>query len=181
MAKIYTAKANLSSVEMHIKEQVIQSKSSVILEIQVKINLSLFFVSGITNLVNPVSFGFEDQINSLYTSATTLIVSSFLRQCYWSFSKTMFNNFNNFINILNQAAQLRLAGCLQKSTEVMKSMQQLVKLPEIQKTMMEMSKEMMKVRSNEYSEIYQFIIKIKPGGLDLSRHGLDRDSRSRHF
>ena len=23
--------------------------------------------------------------------------------------------------------------------------------------------------------------KSKPGGLDLSRHGLDRDSRSRHF
>jgi charged multivesicular body protein 3 len=36
VAKIYTAKANLSSVEMHIKEQVIQSKSSVILEIHIK-------------------------------------------------------------------------------------------------------------------------------------------------
>jgi hypothetical protein len=23
--------------------------------------------------------------------------------------------------------------------------------------------------------------KVKPGGLDLSRRGLDRDSRSRHF
>jgi charged multivesicular body protein 3 len=45
----------------------------------------------------------------------------------------------------NQAAQIRLAGSLQKSTEVMKAMQQLVKLPELQKTMMEMSKEMMKV------------------------------------
>lgn len=43
-----------------------------------------------------------------------------------------------------QASQLRIAGCLSKSTEVMKSMQQLVKLPEIQETMMEMSKEMMK-------------------------------------
>ena len=38
-----------------------------------------------------------------------------------------------------------MVGSLQKSTEVMKNMQQLVKLPEIQKTMMEMSKEMMKV------------------------------------
>merc|ERR1712117_256536 len=37
----------------------------------------------------------------------------------------------------NQASQLRLAGSLQKSSEVMKSMQQLVKLPELQKTMME--------------------------------------------
>ena len=44
-----------------------------------------------------------------------------------------------------QASQLRIAGCLSKSTDVMKSMQQLVKMPEIQKTMMEMSKEMMKV------------------------------------
>ena len=44
-----------------------------------------------------------------------------------------------------QAAQLRIAGSLSKSTDVMKSMQQLVKMPEIQKTMMEMSKEMMKV------------------------------------
>ena len=46
----------------------------------------------------------------------------------------------------NQASQLRLAGSLQKSSEVMKSMQQLVKLPELQKTMMELSKEMTKVR-----------------------------------
>lgn len=44
----------------------------------------------------------------------------------------------------NQASQLRLAGSLQKSSEVMKSMQQLVKLPELQKTMMELSKEMTK-------------------------------------
>ena len=44
-----------------------------------------------------------------------------------------------------QAAQLRIAGSLSKSTDVMKSMQQLVKMPEVQKTMMEMSKEMMKV------------------------------------
>ena len=48
-----------------------------------------------------------------------------------------------------QAAQLRIAGSLSKSTEVMKSMQQLVKLPEIQQTMMEMSKEMCKVSKNK--------------------------------
>ena len=55
-----------------------------------------------------------------------------------------------------QASQLRIAGCLSKSTDVMKSMQQLVKMPEIQKTMMEMSKEMMKVRTSIYmtKEIY---------------------------
>ena len=49
----------------------------------------------------------------------------------------------------NQASQLRLAGSLQKSSEVMKSMQQLVKLPELQKTMMELSKEMTKVKHSD--------------------------------
>lgn len=38
-----------------------------------------------------------------------------------------------------------MAGALQKSTEVMKAMQSLVKIPEIQATMRELSKEMMKV------------------------------------
>ncbi|XP_054584205.1 charged multivesicular body protein 3 isoform X2 [Eptesicus fuscus] len=44
----------------------------------------------------------------------------------------------------NQLAVLRVAGSLQKSTEVMKAMQTLVKIPEIQATMRELSKEMMK-------------------------------------
>ncbi|KAA8582207.1 hypothetical protein FQN60_008947 [Etheostoma spectabile] len=39
---------------------------------------------------------------------------------------------------------LRVAGAMQKSTEVMKAMQNLVKIPEIQATMRELSKEMMK-------------------------------------
>ena len=43
------------------------------------------------------------------------------------------------------SAVLRVAGSLQKSTEVMKAMQSLVKIPEIQATMRELSKEMMKV------------------------------------
>ena len=38
-----------------------------------------------------------------------------------------------------------MAGSLQKSTDVMKSMQQLVKVPELQATMREMQKEMMRV------------------------------------
>ncbi len=42
-----------------------------------------------------------------------------------------------------------MAGSLQQSTEVMKAMQQLVKLPELQKTMMDMSREMMKVRKKK--------------------------------
>ena len=38
-----------------------------------------------------------------------------------------------------------MAGSIQKSTEVMHSMQQLVKLPEIQRAMLDLSKEMAKV------------------------------------
>ena len=48
------------------------------------------------------------------------------------------------MQIKSQLANIKVAGSLSKSTEVMKTMQQLVKLPEIQKTMMEMSREMMK-------------------------------------
>jgi charged multivesicular body protein 3 len=44
----------------------------------------------------------------------------------------------------SQLAIVKVAGTLQTSAEVMKSMSQLVKLPEIQKTMMELSREMMK-------------------------------------
>ncbi len=44
-------------------------------------------------------------------------------------------------------ATLRIAGALQKSTEVMKTMQQLIKIPEISATMRELSKEMMRVIS----------------------------------
>ena len=61
-----------------------------------------------------------------------------------------------------QASQLRIAGCLSKSTDVMKSMQQLVKMPEIQKTMMEMSKEMMKVNINIYITKKVYNINISP-------------------
>jgi len=48
------------------------------------------------------------------------------------------------LQMKGQLATIRLAGAMQSSAEVMASMQQLVKLPEIQKTMMEMSREMMK-------------------------------------
>ncbi|KAH3708220.1 charged multivesicular body protein 3-like [Dreissena polymorpha] len=48
------------------------------------------------------------------------------------------------MNMKNQLATLRIAGALEKSTDVMKSMQALIKVPDIQKTMMELSKEMMK-------------------------------------
>lgn len=48
------------------------------------------------------------------------------------------------LSMKNQLALLRVAGSLQKSTEVMKAMQNLVKIPEIQATMRDLSKEMMK-------------------------------------
>lgn len=48
------------------------------------------------------------------------------------------------LSMKNQLALLRVAGSLQKSTEVMKAMQSLIKIPEIQATMRDLSKEMMK-------------------------------------
>ncbi|KAK7904890.1 hypothetical protein WMY93_017497 [Mugilogobius chulae] len=48
------------------------------------------------------------------------------------------------LSMKNQLALVRVSGSLQKSTEVMKAMQSLIKVPEIQATMREMSKEMMK-------------------------------------
>lgn len=42
-------------------------------------------------------------------------------------------------------AILRMAGSLQKSTEVMQTMHNLIKVPEVAATMRELSKEMMKV------------------------------------
>ncbi|XP_077334093.1 charged multivesicular body protein 3 [Lithobates pipiens] len=48
------------------------------------------------------------------------------------------------MSMKNQLAVLKVSGSLQRSTEVMKAMQNLVKIPEIQATMRELSKEMMK-------------------------------------
>eukprot|EP00357_Protocruzia_adherens_P019763 CAMPEP_0115005538 /NCGR_PEP_ID=MMETSP0216-20121206/19934_1 /TAXON_ID=223996 /ORGANISM="Protocruzia adherens, Strain Boccale" /LENGTH=215 /DNA_ID=CAMNT_0002371889 /DNA_START=96 /DNA_END=743 /DNA_ORIENTATION=- len=44
----------------------------------------------------------------------------------------------------NQVALIKVSGCIEKSSEVMKSMNELVKLPELQANMRDMSKEMMK-------------------------------------
>ncbi|XP_066249794.1 charged multivesicular body protein 3 [Euwallacea similis] len=48
------------------------------------------------------------------------------------------------LQMKNQLATLRVAGSLQKSTEVMSAMQSLIRVPEVTHTMQEMSKEMMK-------------------------------------
>uniref|UniRef100_A0A2K5SIH1 Charged multivesicular body protein 3 n=1 Tax=Cebus imitator TaxID=2715852 RepID=A0A2K5SIH1_CEBIM len=52
----------------------------------------------------------------------------------------------------NQLVVLRVAGSLQKSTEVMRAVQSLVKIPEIQATMRELSKEMLKAGITEMLE-----------------------------
>ncbi|XP_055927840.1 charged multivesicular body protein 3-like [Argiope bruennichi] len=57
-------------------------------------------------------------------------------------SKAQINSVQMSMN--HQLATLRVAGSLEKSTEVMKHMEKLVKIPEISRTMQEMSKEMMK-------------------------------------
>ncbi|VDP91969.1 unnamed protein product [Echinostoma caproni] len=44
-----------------------------------------------------------------------------------------------------QASMGKMAGCMQQSTAVMKAMSQLVKVPQLQKNMRELSKEMMKM------------------------------------
>ncbi|EGB09650.1 hypothetical protein AURANDRAFT_7138, partial [Aureococcus anophagefferens] len=46
------------------------------------------------------------------------------------------------MQLQTQAAMVRAAGCMKKSGEVMAVMNQLVKLPELQKTMMNMQREM---------------------------------------
>lgn len=48
------------------------------------------------------------------------------------------------LQMKNQLATIRVAGSVQKSTEVMQAMQSLVKVPEVAATMRELSKEMMK-------------------------------------
>ncbi|XP_033633639.1 charged multivesicular body protein 3-like [Asterias rubens] len=57
-------------------------------------------------------------------------------------SKAQLNSVS--MQMKNQLAVIRMSGALSKSTEVMKYMQQLCKVSEVQATMMEMSKEMMK-------------------------------------
>jgi len=46
------------------------------------------------------------------------------------------------MQLQTQAAMVRAAGCMQKSTEVMTAMNKIVKLPELQKTMLTMQREM---------------------------------------
>ncbi|XP_076800196.1 charged multivesicular body protein 3-like [Clavelina lepadiformis] len=49
------------------------------------------------------------------------------------------------MSVKNQAAMVRVSGAFEKSTDVMKAMQSLVKVSEVRDSMMELSKEMMKM------------------------------------
>ena len=73
-----------------------------------------------------------------------------------------------------------MAGALEKSSEVMKYMQQLVKVPEIQATMQELSKEMMKVytlhiacRYHYFN--YYFLLKLVDNSSSLNKGSHDPD------
>ncbi|KAI3655609.1 hypothetical protein MP638_006096 [Amoeboaphelidium occidentale] len=57
-------------------------------------------------------------------------------------SKAQLNSIT--LQLQQQMAQVKIAGSLKKSTEIMKMVNRLVKLPEISKQMEEMSREMMK-------------------------------------
>ncbi|XP_060824338.1 charged multivesicular body protein 3 [Bombus pascuorum] len=57
-------------------------------------------------------------------------------------SKAQMNSVS--LQMKNQLATIRVAGSVQKSTEVMQAMQSLVRVPEVAATMRELSKEMMK-------------------------------------
>lgn len=57
-------------------------------------------------------------------------------------SKAQLNSVS--LHMQQQAANLRVAGAMEKSADVMKAMHSLVQLPEISETMRELSKEMMK-------------------------------------
>ena len=68
----------------------------------------------------------------------------------WSETQRRFSHESAHIS-----ATLRIAGALEKSTDVMKSMQALIKIPEIQATMRDMSKEMMKVHSSYFPKLWE--------------------------
>ena len=64
--------------------------------------------------------------------------------------KTARANLNSVeLQLRQQSSQLRVAGSLQQSADVMKAMNRLVRLPEIQKAMADMSKEMTKVNMGQ--------------------------------
>ena len=64
-----------------------------------------------------------------------------------------------------QLAQMKMVGCMQKSTDVMKSMQNLIRLPELNRVAQELSKEMTKL--GIIDEMFEETIDSALGDEDL--------------
>ena len=62
-------------------------------------------------------------------------------------------------------ANLKVAGCLSKSTDIMQAMGQLVKLPELQESMMDMAREMEK--AGLVDEIVQDTFELAEPDIDI--------------
>ena len=60
------------------------------------------------------------------------------------------------MSMQQQLSTMRMAGAIEKSTDVMKGMQNLIRVPEIQQSMMELYKEMSKAGLIEEREIQVF-------------------------
>jgi len=82
---------------------------------------------------------------------------------------------NSVINgMQHQLATIRMAGTIQQSTEVMKTMQQLMKVPQVMGIMREMSKEMMKAGLIE-EMIEDTMSALEPDELEeLAQEEVDR-------
>ncbi|XP_071477843.1 charged multivesicular body protein 3-like [Diadema antillarum] len=83
----------------------------------------------------------KNQMDVCKILAKELIQSKKAKNRIYS-SKAQLNSVG--MQMKNQLSLLRVSGALERSTVVMKAMQALVKVPEIQSTMMELSKEMTK-------------------------------------
>lgn len=84
-------------------------------------------------------------VNKLYTSKAhmnSVMMQMQNQLCKW---------FSPFVSIIDNIflATIRMAGAISKSTEVMHSMQNLIKLPEIRQAMMDLSREMNKVHTHK--------------------------------
>ncbi|KAL8586377.1 hypothetical protein ACOMHN_022992 [Nucella lapillus] len=75
------------------------------------------------------------------------------------------------LSMKQQLANLRIAGALERSTQVMSSMQNLIKVPEVMATMRDMSKEMMKagiieeMMDDAMDVMVIIVVKHRPAGI----------------
>ena len=88
---------------------------------------------------------------------------------------------NGFICVCVHTATLRMSGSLQKSAEVMKGMQELVKVSDVAASMREMSREMMKVTVFDTTNTRNSKTKFEVCVLQLSASSSALLQLSRHF